>query len=125
MTPFISLFLGMVAALWMFVFQPFGTRESRRKKYGLEQYRIQKLDQYEDATIVSTRYYVQQLTRVPLIPGNWKTWKDIKEYQCGMSDCYWHTKYYSTVEEAEKIINKMRTGDLFDGIKEETVKYIP
>jgi hypothetical protein len=42
-----------------------------------------------------------------------------------MGDCYWHTKYYSTVEDAEKAVNKMRTGDPFEGTKEETVKYIP
>lgn len=125
MTAFIGLFLGMIAALWVAVFEPFGTPESRRKKYGLDQYRIQKLERYEDATIVSTKYYVQQLTRVPLIPGNWKTWKDVQEYICGMGDCYWHTKYYSTLEEAEKTVNKMRIGEPFEGTKEETVKYIP
>lgn len=125
MTAFIGLFLSMVAALWIGVFQPFGTKESRRKRYGLDQYRIQKVDEYEDATIISTRYYIQQMSRVPFIPGNWKTWKDLEELHCGMGDCYWSTKYYSTVEEAEKAVNKMRTGEPFDGIKEETVKYIP
>jgi hypothetical protein len=126
MSAFIGLFLGMVAALWIGVFQPFGTKESRRKRYGLDQYRIQKLDYYEDATIVSTKYYIQQMTRMPSIfPSNWKRWKDIEEYQCGMSDCYWHTKYYKTVEEAEKAVNKMRTGEPFEGTKEETVKLIP
>jgi len=114
-----------LAIVWIVVFEPFGNKESRRRKYGLDEYRIQKLDYYEDATIVSTKYYVQQFTRVPFIPGNWKTWKDIEEYRCGMGDCYWHTKYYSTVEDAEKAVNKMRTGEPFEGTKEETVKYIP
>jgi hypothetical protein len=42
-----------------------------------------------------------------------------------MGDCYWNTRYYSTLEEAEKAVNKMRTGDPFEGTKEETVKLIP
>jgi hypothetical protein len=108
------------------VFQPFGTKESRRKRYGLDQYRIQKVDRYEDATIVSTKYYIQQLTRMPSVfPSNWKRWKDLEELHWEMGDCYWSTKYYSTVEEAEKTVNKMRIGEPFEGTKEETVKYIP
>jgi hypothetical protein len=114
-----------VTILWIAVFEPFGNKETRRKRYGLDQYRIQRVDRYEDATIVSTNYYVQQMTRVPLLPGNWKRWKDIEECCCGYFDCYWHTKYYNSVEEAEKAINKMRTGEPFDGTKESTVKYIP
>lgn len=124
MIPFIALFLGMVAALWIGVFQPFGTRESRRKKYGLDQYRIQKVDRYEDATIISTSYYIQQMTRSWYMPSKTK-WKDLEEELCGMGDCYWTTKYYGKIQDAEKAINKMRTGEPFDGIKEETVKYIP
>jgi outer membrane receptor for Fe3+-dicitrate len=106
------------------VFQPFGTKESRRKRYGLDQYRIQKVDRYEDATIISTSYYIQQMTRSWYMPSKTK-WKDLEELLCGMGDCCWHTKYYSTLEEAEKAVNKMRTGDPFVGTKEETVKYIP
>lgn len=112
------------AIVWTMVFEPFGTRESRRKRYGLDQYRIQKIERYEDATIVSTRFYIQQLTRTWYMPAKSK-WKDIEEYQCGMSDCYWTTKYYLSLGAAETAVNKMRKGEPFEGTKEETVKYIP
>lgn len=124
MMPFIVMIL-ILLSIGIYIDRPrvFLNSEEIRNKYGLDQYRIQKVDRYENAKIDSTYYYIQQMVRKPFSK---KThWQTIEQKNCGWGDCYWQMKTYKTQEEAEAVVNKLRTGDPFDGKKESTVKYIP
>lgn len=105
--------------------QVFRDPEKDRKKRGLDKYRIKAQEYYECGEVVSRKYYVEQLMKVPILSAfTW--WEKLEEHKCGYSDCYWDTKYFASLELAEKAIAKLRLEDsTFNGHKEYTVKHIP
>ena len=42
-----------------------------------------------------------------------------------MGDCYWNTKYFSTLKEAEDAVKRLQDGHKWHGHKETIIKYIP
>lgn len=105
--------------------QIFQDPEKDRKKRGLDKYRIKSQEYYECGEVISRKYYVEQLMKVPILSAfTW--WEKVEEHKCGYSDCYWDTKYFTSLEYAEEAIRKLRLEDsTFNGYKEETIKYIP
>ena len=108
----------------------FDDPESRRKRRGLDQYRIKVVENYECGEVKDKRYYIEQRMKTPILfrifLGDYKPWVKLQEYTCGMSDCYWTTTYFKTLESAEKAIEKIRIeNSTFNGQKTEIIKYIP
>lgn len=115
----------MIALAIMLAKQVFKDPEKDRKKRGLDKYRIKAREYYECGEVFSRKYYVEQLMKVPILSA-WTWWEKLEEHKCGYSDCYWDTKYFESLELAEKAIAKLRLEDsTFNGPKEEIVKYIP
>ena len=96
--------------------------EKRRKRWGLNQYQIVKNDWYEDATIKQTTYFIKQKCKLPVLGIQWL---DVQYQICGMGDCYWNTKYFSTLKQAEDAVKRLQDGHKWHGHKETIIKYIP
>lgn len=95
--------------------------EKRRKRWGMNEYQIVQNDWYEDATIKQTTYFIKQKCKVPIFGIQWV---DVQYQICGMGDCYWNTKYFSKLNEAEEAVRKLQDGFKWYGNKETIVKTI-
>jgi hypothetical protein len=96
--------------------------EKERKRWGLDEYRIQMLEYYSKGKVQSIRYFVEQKLNIPIIG---KVWRPVKEHQCGWGDCSWETIYFDKQLEAEKLVERLRAGNRCEGHVETTIKKIP
>jgi hypothetical protein len=116
-------FAVVVAIIFMACFIGlFDNNEKERKRWGLDEYRIQMLEYYSKGKVQSIRYFVEQRLSIPMIG---KVWKPVKEYQCGYSDCSWETIYFDKQSEAEALVESLREGNKCEGHIETTIKKIP
>jgi hypothetical protein len=115
-------FAVVVAIIFMACFIGlFDNNETERKRWGLDEYRIQMLEYYSRGKVQSIRYFVEQRLNIPMIG---KVWKPVKEYQCGWGDG-WETIYFDKQSEAEKLVERLRAGNRCEGHVETTIKKIP
>lgn len=120
MTIFFITFIILIFML--FFIAMLDNNEKKRKRWGLDQYRIQMLEYYSKGKVQSIRYFVEQQLRHPLFG---KVWISVKEYKCGMSDCYWDRIYFDKQIDAEILVKSLRAGNRCEGHIETTIKKIP
>lgn len=109
-------------AVSMFIIALNNNNEKERKRWGLDEYRIQMLEYYSKGKVQSIRYFVEQRLNIPMIG---KTWIPVKEYCCGYGDCSWDTIYFDKQIEAEELVESLRAGNRVEGHIETTIKKIP
>lgn len=120
MSIFLVAFVAIIFMAFFIVLSENNQRE--RKRWGLDEYRIQMLEYYSKGKVQSIRYFVEQRLNIPMIG---KVWRPVKEYCCGYGDCSWDTIYFDKQIEAEELVESLRAGNRVEGHIETTIKKIP
>lgn len=120
MSIFLVAFVAIIFMAFFIVLSENNQRE--RKRWGLDEYRIQMLEYYSKGKVQSIRYFVEQRLNIPMIG---KVWRPVKEYCCGYGDCSWDTIYFDKQIEAEELVISLRAGNRVEGHIETTIKKIP
>lgn len=121
MESIIFLIIALLAVI-MFIMALSDNNQRERKRWGLDEYRIQMLEYYSKGKVQSIRYFVEQRLNIPMIG---KVWRPVKEYCCGYGDCSWDTIYFDKQIEAEELVESLRAGNRVEGHIETTIKKIP
>lgn len=120
MSIFFAVFVAIIFVVFFVALS--NDNEKDRKRWGVDEYRIQMLEYYSKGKVQSIRYFVEQRCNIPIIG---KVWKPVKEYQCGWGDCSWETIYFDKQSEAEALVESLREGNQLEGHIETTIKKIP
>jgi hypothetical protein len=77
----------------------------------MEQYKILKVDYYNRANLISTRYQVQKKRKV----FGFTVWSYVSETLSGWADTYLSRVSFETAEEAEVFVSKLLNGNPIEG----------
>ena len=77
----------------------------------MEHYKILKVDYYNRATLISTRYQIQKKRKVL----GFTVWSYVSEEVSGWADTYLSRVSFETFEEAEIFIQKLLEGNPIEG----------